>query len=343
MEKSLNIYRANFDYEYQLYGLNSAPVSDFSKNLECLYFFSENTSAELLTQNQYSEEYLNYVAETTGRFPTITRTGPAQFWWGSLTDIELERKLNSKITSTQFAIENNLAHDQTRIIKSVDEVACSSSSLTMVLKDPHQMAGRGFFQFDQSKIGQAQKWAAGKFPLIQEPWLKKNHDIGTYCFANGEMISYLNFSNQQGNYKGTRIWADPVDQLSELKSLNLDLFLENMTKIRDYYRAIGATDGFSIDSFTYEDHCYYLSEVNYRKTMGWTAYQMRKFLQQQKVGSLIIHKRQKIYKTVKELLALINHPDIILISPPENSFLLFFLRGNDKSDLLSLERVISSL
>lgn len=339
----MKIYRANFDYEYQLYGLLNGSVLEFSKNLECLYFFTESSSAELFTENLYDEEYLEYVEKITGRNPRITSAGKADFWWGSLTNLELEKKLNSKLTSTQFAIENDLAHRESKIIHHVSEISCSSPQ--MVLKDPHQMAGRGFFQFDQSKITKASAWAQGKCPLIQEPWLKKIQDIGTYCFANGEMISYLNFSNLQGNYKGTRIWADPVDQLTELKELkiDLDLFLEKMTAIREFYYTLGAIDGFSIDSFIYQEGFYYLSEVNYRKTMGWAAYQLKKLLKQHRVGQLVIHKRQNNYQSVTELLKIINNSSIVLISPPKNAFLLFYLCGNDRNDLLLLEEVVNAL
>lgn len=351
MEKFLKIHQANFDYEYQLFNLPSHQIKAFSLELECLYFFTEHQPCELLTQKIYSNEYLDYVASLTGQMPQLTLTGIATPWWGSLKNIELEKKLNSKITSTTFAIQNNFAQPKTKIIHSESELAIAEER--MVLKDPYQMSGRGFFRFDNGELPKAKKWAEARYPLIQEPWLAKKYDIGTYYFPKiKQLTSYLNFSNAQGNYKGTQVWSNPVEQFDVFTGLgiNLDKFFANMVIIKDHYLSLGATEGFSIDSFTYQDdaqtHCYFLSEVNYRKTMGWVTCQLKKYLNQYRVGELFIHKRINTYTSVRELLKVISHnspQQILLLSPPENQFLLFFLRANDQLELSSLENSLDNI
>lgn len=345
----MKIHHANFDYEYQLFGLKNTAATTISQEFECLYFFTESNPGQLFTHKNYSNEFLDYVEKVSGLSPHLTTVGKAEYWWGSLENLEVEKKLNSKLTSTQFAIENNLSHPQTQII--LENESLIKSDELMVLKQPNLMSGRGFFRYDNNNFKKAVEWSANKFPLIQEPWLVKRDDIGSYYFTEtGEIVNYLNFSNLQGNYKGTRIWQNPVHTFDELTALgiNLDLFFENMVKIKDHYLKLGATQGFSIDSFTYlSNHekkiqSYYLSEVNYRKTMGWATHQLRKFLADYAVGELLIHKAKNRYP-LSVLLNLVNQEQVILLSPPENQFLLFFLKAQDKNQLRSLEESINKL
>lgn len=344
----MKIEKANFDYEYQLFSENQKGHEAISQELEYLYFFAEKNPGQLLTQKNYSTEYLDHVASVTGSFPTITHVGKANCWWGSLENLNLEKRLNSKLTSTQFAIESQLCHEKTKIIKTIDEIVETNDP--MVLKDPYQMSGRGFFHYDKNTLSKAISWAEKKLPLIQDPWLKKIHDLGSYYFSETqEIINYLNFSNPQGNYKGTRIYLDPIQNFAQLSGLGIDLdrFFEKIVMIKDHYLNLGATSGFSIDSFTYEErakvHCYYLSEVNYRKTMGWVTYQCRKYLGDFKIGELFIHKKKHEYKSIDDLKKVINHEQVMLLSPLENQFMLFFIKSSDKKEMNALEETLSKL
>ncbi len=340
--------RANFDYEFELF--HNQKNDSINKQFEYLYWWTENKLDPLSTKTIYAEEYLDYITECLQK---VISTSPAPYqqnWWGDLNDLKLERLLNSKLTSTQFALQENLAHPLTKIITNQNEINLLDDEM-YVLKNPYLMSGKGFMRFVGKEYDRIKNWAEKELknnPLIFEPWVKKLYDIGTYIFLDEKkMESYFNLSNEQGNYKGTVVYADHnlfFEDLEE-RGVNLDFYLESLNRIQNYYVSLGATKGFSVDSFIYQEKqsakMYYLSEVNYRKTMGWVSLKLKKFLDINGVGQFLIMKRPKEYKNFIEykqcfesvLYSREKKKGVLLLSPENHNFVTFFVAAHSKEEL----------
>ena len=341
--------RANFDYEIELF--SGHPNLKINQELEYLYWWSEDNLQSLATNYPYSEQYLDYLQSLVkGEVSTIKGKGDTN-WWGELIDIKTEKILNSKITSTQFAIENNLCHPLTKIVSSIDEIN-HLKDLDYVLKNPYMMSGKGFKKFHSKNFSEEVKtWANKQFltsPLILEPWLNKKEDFSSYVFLKEMRIeTYFNTSNDQGNYKGTIVYGNPTSVFEELErcGVNLDYYFQFTQLVSDYYITLGAKSGMSLDSFIFEEDglkkVYLLSEVNYRKTMGWVALKLKKYLPVDGVGQLMMIKRENNYENFEDYKSLFNQflydsnsrEGIILLSHHQNQFLTFFLSAKTDSQL----------
>lgn len=328
------IYRANFDYEIELFSLNKDET--IRKEFEYLFFWVENSKSSLMTDLNYDESYLKDVFSKTKNKILLTRKLYNKNWWGELKDIELEKKLNSKITSYDFAIKNSYCHPLTKIIKTSDDILLQDQR-NYVLKSPFLMAGNGFFLFNHSTISKAKDWANKNLkqgPLILEPWLTKIIDIGTYIVEREEVVHYLNFSNERGNYKGTRVYKEQSNCFNYLSFLGADIdqFIFETGQIIEYYFQLGAKCNFSIDSFLYKHESqiklYSLSEINYRKTMGYVALALMKNNRHQ-VGELFFlpkTNKKHDHKVLSEL-------NITLLSPVHTRFNIFWIEANTDDEI----------
>ncbi|MFZ4712508.1 MAG: hypothetical protein ACOYL6_02240 [Bacteriovoracaceae bacterium] len=345
------VNKANFDYEIELFTGKNKPK--LNQEFEYLFWWTDAKKGLLSTVIHYEREYLDYIEGLVHEEVGQTTKPAEKNWWGRLSNPKQEKLLNSKITSSQFAIENNLAHPKTKIVTDVSEMNFAESK-QYVLKNPYLMSGKGFMRFLGSEFqSTAKAWAEKQLkqnPLIFEPWLKKRHDFSTYIFLQEEkMESYFNLSNDQGNYKGTVVYSDPNSVFEDLeeRGVNLDYYFQSLNLIREHYTQLGANLGMSVDSFTYEENevlkTYYLSEVNYRKTMGLIALKLKKFLAANGVGQLLMVTKKDDchfnhftdYKAHFDghLYDEKSKKGIILLSPPNQQFSTFFLAAHNKEEL----------
>jgi hypothetical protein len=341
--------RANFDYEMELFsGTSNLKIN---QEFEYLYWWAEDNLLSLSTNYSYPEQYLDYVQSLVKGEVSISKDKGQLNWWGELVDLKTEKVLNSKITSTQFAIEKNLCHPKTKIVTSQEEIQHLKNDY-YVLKNPYLMSGKGFKKFRGDHFTEEVKsWANKQFmtsPLILEPWLRKKEDFSSYVFLQESKVeTYFNYSNEQGNYKGTIVFSNPASIFEELEKcgVNLDYYFKFIEIVSDYYTTLGAKTGMSLDSFTYEEEgfkkVYLLSEVNYRKTMGWVALKLKKYLPSDGIGQLILVKRQKTYESFEQykmsfknfLYEKDSHEGIILLSHHQNQFLTFFVAAKTEPQL----------
>lgn len=342
--------RANFDYEKELfYGTKDEKIAG---EFEYLYWFLEDRQESLYSKKNYSLEYLDYVQSITSSEPKLVNSY-SKNWWGKLINIELEKKLNSKLTTTELAIKYGWCHHSTKIISNITEIQLSPNT-DYVLKNPNSMSGKSFLFLNEKmpQLSNAKKMLDDS-ACIFEQWLKREFDFGTYFFAEKDNFeSYFNLSNNQGNYKGTYVFSNPLSSLDFLqeKGIHLDPYLNFINTIVEIYKKLGATDSFSIDSFKYDEGVYYLSEINYRKTMGYLALKCRKFLNQEDVGAFVIHKPKNKFKSLHELLSAINakydfhsKEGALLFSPHDHYFLTFFVAGKDLAQVNQLLEDIAKL
>jgi hypothetical protein len=124
-----------------------------------------------------------------------------------------------------------------------------------------------------------------------------------------------------------------AQQLSVAKWNDFQMIKDKIVKA---YRAAGAVDGFSIDSFVYDDvglQIYPISEVNYRKTMGLIAFNLlQKLAPEARWGAFVLAKNTS-KKTFLEKLSLTQLlSKVIYLSPGDTRFDMFLISAENKSE-----------
>jgi hypothetical protein len=184
--------RVNADYEVELFHNRPAPEV-INQTIEFfLFFLNERT---LYSKKKYQPSYLDRVESLTGQKPRVTDQGPYENFWGPLTDLEVEKWWNSKITSTELIIENNWCQ-RTKIIRSESDLAGLDWNQTYLLKDPFAMSGQKFQSLRsidpvEMKIALVKK-ALSSGAQILEPLFERKYDFSQYVFPDGKVIAYQN-------------------------------------------------------------------------------------------------------------------------------------------------------
>lgn len=349
----------NIDYESVLY--SGKPNPEFNRSLEFLPLFLE--PKPLFSTRDYPQSYLTYISDLTGKAPQFTSSGPTINWWGELKDLERERFLNSKITSTELAIKKGW-NKQAFVLKSRKDLdQFSSLSLPIIMKSPHEMSGRGFKVFQDLSEVKTSSLNPGPFPFILEPLLTRQFDFSAYHFSDGHLIYYQNLVDEKFQYKGTifKDWRNPdLAHLTIFDSVGTEQwarFEKAMEELRGFYleHSRGLRQSFSVDSFLYKEDgtlkIHYVSEVNFRKTMGSVTYELaRKFSRDRPWAMLLLMNSKKIaadFKLMKEKLSSIltsgEKSGVIILSPGDVRFEMFFLTALDSGEGEQLQRELLDL
>lgn len=356
--------KVNADYEAVLFGGN--PAEDINQTIEFLAFFLEQKP--LLSSKNYPADYLLYVERVSGHRPQVISKADAVLWWGKLEDIKTEQLLNSKITSTKLMMKEGWC-DTTAIIYNQKELSQIKPGSALLIKDPYSMSGRGFISYQDlaqdGALSTLQK-KLEKTPLIAEPLLDRKHDFSHYIFTDGSKICYQNLVDSRFQYKGTVFtnWKKAnVEQLpfySEIGESEWQKFEQALTLIQQLYSTL-AQDlkqqmGFSVDSFTYLQESKlkirYLSEVNFRRTMGLVAYQLSQtYAKERSWSSLLIEKSFKgkgdfaaLKKRLHEvLLTEEKESGVIILSPGNSRFEMFYLCAENAGEGEKLQLRLQAL
>lgn len=298
----------NADYESFLFsGKNEYnPISNkINQEFEYLIHFFEDEP--IFTTKKYSKDYKNHVESITGReFRTTSSNENVQNWWCSVGEIELDRLLHSKLTSTKFSIQRGY-ESEAKIIDRSDAKLMSNR----IYKLPGEFSGRGHLVYprDAKRI---EKLLAQSKCLIEEPLRSRLQDFSSLALAQDKIISYENIVDDKFQYKGTKLISPKVSEE----------YYEAINETVDFYLEMGATFPFSIDSYSYLDKdtvkTAAVCEVNVRKTMGYIALKLKEFFSSDLAALIITNSRKE------------NVPDTIWLSPCENLFQVCFIVGSDK-------------
>lgn len=306
----------NADFEKQIFSKNIKLESNkINQELEYFLFFLERE--KVYTSKHYSEEYTNHVKSLGGEVLTTSLLQDITCWWSSYDDVEKLRKLNSKISSTKLAIENNLCHPETKIIYDISEVQDN-----FLYKDPRGFSGQGIFKSSEiSKISNVLK----QTPIVATPFLHRVIDI-SYLYAHGSEIIYQNLVDQFFQYKGTIIGKIDCDEkLIESFSVAAQI-------VKDFMNSNNALQVWSMDGFIYKDKTlklYALCEINYRKTMGYITWKLHKKFNNNGVSQLLMVPNNKM----KKQSFYIKEKNIFQLSPLNNKFITFLLMASDLEEL----------
>jgi hypothetical protein len=339
--------KVNIDYESELFTGKKLPF--INEALEFLAFYLEERP--ILTSKCYSEIYLNHIETLTGHRPVLQTSGSAQNWWGALNDLPKERWLNSKITSARLNQARGWRKDIV-VVEDRDAINKILPSRAAILKDPFGMSGQKFQviheQEDFSLLG---KWIDSSLkqgPLIYENLLLRQKDFSSYIFSDGQSICYENFVDEKFQYRGTLIKGeatfDTLSFINQLSDHEIARHLERTGEIISCYQNPQIGNGFSIDSFTYQEDeilINSLSEVNYRRTMGSICYQLaRKLTPGCEWSMLLLTKpfpRAKLQSLSPDRQA---NSGVLVLSPGDTRYeVLFIFAGSDHEGTRLLRRV----
>jgi hypothetical protein len=274
----MNTYKVNLDYESYLfdphYKENSPKATAMIKEFEYVFFIINKEKCILKNFREYDQVYLEKMEKLGFVIPEFNSLEKLYSnWWGPQLDLELEKKLNSKITSAKLAIENKWGMFDGDIVQSPEEALAlmkKSKYTNWILKNPYGVSGSGHQMYTGQDF-------TGNHLL--EPIHQRVFDIGTtFEILDGKLVNsfmVLNLNSKNGSFKGgiagrnSNIFNEFI-----LRNYKYDLghLSEVLFEIYNYYRHLGANSNIQIDSFVYlEDgilKLYPLVEMNYRKTMG---------------------------------------------------------------------------
>lgn len=333
--------KVNADYESVLF--QNKPLPIINEALEFLALFL--TDRPLLTKKKYDDYYLGYIEEKTGIRPSFKSEGPFENWWGPLIDIPLEKQLNSKIMSAELSLQRGFCKD-TYIVDSLKDLPALKGK-TFLGKNPYGMSGQNFCMVEEGRLELLEQLLKqGK--AIVEPFFNRVHDFSHYVFPNRVKICYQNIVDQKFQYKGSifQDYTQPtIENLSFYKDISQDRwneFIKKIEIIEQHYRHDSLPCGFSIDSFVYDDQGLQirtLSEVNYRRTMGQTAFELAlKFGGLRKWNALILTKSLGIdFKSLREKISDIEWNNnlsrgVVILSPEKVRYDMFFMSALNQKE-----------
>ena len=316
----------NSDFEdYLKSSQNSYSVQSNKKNQEFEYFILWLEDESLFSLKKYDEQYLEFI----NRFNTnkvTTKKENLKLWCCEVTDKEKQRLSNSKIETSKFGIEHALCHQSTEIIQEVEQYKDG-----YLYKEAFGVSGSGNYTYsEQRKIN---------LPLVKEKILERTFDFSTLIIGDKVEI-YQNHIDNYYQYRGTTIglnfeYFDWIDDYK--KSIEL---IKNKFQIDNL--------PMSIDSFLYEENnaekCYVLSEVNNRKTMGYTAHKLKEKLfpkYRYSKLSLVPTKKSKNKLSQEEIYKFFDEK-IILLSPVDTFFSTFMIAEDSLGELNELEDLLFS-
>lgn len=335
--------KVNADYESVLINpLKNLPV--VNETIEFLAFFIQ--TKPIITHKKYSKEYFSYIEEMTGHLPRTVKEGEAVNWWGELRNIELEKKLNSKELSASLNIENNWS-EETHIVRKMNDLP--SLHKTYLAKSSLGMSGKGFSLVEENRLSNLEEMIQ-KGPVILEPLLKRTDDFSFYVFPNNMKIAYENFVDTHYQYRGTlftdytKPFVESFRLYESIPKEDWDEYKNAVETIISSYRKEGAEGGFSIDSFLFETQTgskkiKFLSEVNYRRTMGAVAFDLcMKFGGLRKWGLFLMTKASGVgFSEKREILKNLEWRDdmssgVVILSPGDTRYDMYFLSAKDATE-----------
>lgn len=363
--KLIKKYLTNFDYEYSLfdenYSHNDKKYQKMRAEFEYVFFFVEKEHSLLINENNYQPDYLSYLRELGLTIPDFSKVKNKYLnWWGDLSDYEVEKILNSKITSSKLSLSKGWEPKESKICYSrdsiIDHLLKHLDIKRWFFRNPYSMAGRGNFTVgieDKNWRTYLEKKIQKDIPngLILSPQLSRILDLGVRVFTGTlKKEITINLLNDNGQFNGGLIYSNEEEIKAYIKNKTLiecESIFEKWEEIANYYQNIKEIKSIQIDSFFYQEKSnikiFPLVEVNYRKTMGDMLKSLKTFLPKDGVGAWVVFNRKELEliknidefkKQYKDVLYRLDTKEgVILTSPVHNQFYSFFIAANNRSSL----------
>lgn len=330
-------FKVDLDYEASLFDSHYqelAPANQKTiREFEYVFFLVQKNKSILKNIRSYDKKYLEKLQALGFVIPQLKPDAPLyDYWWGHHHDKELEKTLNSKLTSAEMAKAFRWGFQEGAIVGNLQELKDHIGRFPLkekwIIKRAHSFSGIGHYQFNRHSMDEDVLTKILNEKILLEPVYERLFDIGTTLVVENGILkrSFMveNFNSKAGGFKGG-VGCSQVDKfkkyIHEKYSYSLDELEKITLSIGEKYLALGAKSNIQIDSFVYlesgELKLYPLVEVNYRKTMGLV------------IQALADHypEAQRLEWKIESAKTLKSNPvgeDWIKISPEGNHFQSFF-------------------
>lgn len=298
--------KINIDFENVLSG--SSSDNSLSHPVEYLYAYITDDS--IATNKNYSEDFLSKIERISGRKAKFTKElSLAHNYWGDLSNIQLARKLNSKITWAKYGNERNFNKVKSFIFDGSSEMP-QLNDREYIFKSEFNLSGRGVQRiprgFQPKTLG------------VVVELLERKQDFSLLFHPEEEkFIHYKTLVDSFFHFKGC--YFEKNFFFPKAQNYAKDVLSEILLSVNQ-------PDFFSIDCFTYgkEESLFFLSEVNYRKSIGQIGYEFSLNFQKKPYGGLFIIPCNKLKKEYLEC----------SLSPMESRIQFFWLEAQSEAELL---------
>lgn len=320
----------NADFEWQLFQKNQIFKSS-KKTQEFEYLINwVEPDKTIFTTLDYPKDFQRWFFKFNHEaFKFSDRASKVIPWCGSFDQIELKRKLQDKTKTLNFAAQYDLGPKDFSLINDPAQVEPG-----FLYKYPKSLSGMGHYHYqDLDKILNFLK--SGE-TLSKERILNRVLDFST-LWQDCELVCfYRNIVTSNYQYRGTLIEKNTSFLSSEEKA-----FFDSKKHF-----LLGWLDNFqgilTIDSFLYLDgddrKTYFLSEINCRKTMGYTARQLAaRFYPDASVVKFLFG-NYKLSVSEYEKFFDDNEKKILPLSPDGHKFKCFLIAGGNEQEIDQLEK-----
>lgn len=259
------------------------------------YFINQSPGQKLISTIDLSRENADYLQKCGVILPELLTNAEGENWYGLMTEIELERQLNSKLHTYELLKRFGDLPPDAHIVASVNDIrriVGTNIHKGWILKPPYNCGGAGFISINQD----ADIPDEIKFPHILEPFHHRVLDMSLYYDPKLDVsFSYVSHIHRNGTYLGGRIFHSRELLDAELKSTgHLDIFYEANEKLKKYLEILKSfplKQPLTLDTFCYQENhqlkAYPLCEVNYRLSMGTLNHALKRFIPEDGVGMIM--------------------------------------------------------
>ena len=257
------VYFGNFNFDQWLLNGNQHLGQNIVEELEYLVSYCE-PGCILYSLKDYSPEFKEKFLSITGSaFQTTNKKKEAIAWFGDTQNIMKAKVLNSKVTAYNISKKLGIELNKSQIIEQQTLMQCLEDG-EFLIKPEFGFSGKGIRKVNKDiKLDSSLKY-------ILEPKLTRVRDFSIWIKPLSKEYIYKVYENivdKKFHYSGT---------VFKTSKINIDEKL--ILKIVEEYKLLGAESDFVIDCFIYhengEERIRYLSEVNYRKTLGMVFHWM---------------------------------------------------------------------
>ena len=322
----------NADFEWQLFQ-QKQNFKSTKKTQEFEYLINwVEPQLTIYTTKDYPKEYQRWFFKFNHEsFKFSDDDSSISPWCGNYDQIELKRKLQDQSKTLNFAAQYNLGPQSFSLINDPQQIEPG-----FLYKYPKSLSGMGHYHYqDREKM---ENFLRNGEVLTKEKILNRVLDFSTLWEDCELKYFYRNIVTDNYQYRGTLIEKDisfltkEQKEYFESKKHFLNGWIDNMKGI------------LTIDSFLYEVNgereIYFLSEVNCRKTMGYTAIHLaKKFFPDASLVKFVFGNYKLPVKDYEKLYVQSNHT-IIPISPDEHKFKCFLIAGESENDIFEKENLL---
>lgn len=322
----------NADFEWQLFQKNQFfKSSKKTQEFEYLINWVEPHQTIYTTIN-YPKDYQRWFFKFNHEaFKFTDSASSITPWCGNFDQIELKRKLQDKSKTLNFAAQYNLGPQQFSLINDAAQIEPG-----FLYKYPKSLSGMGHYHFqDQEKMKNLLK--SGEV-LTKEKILNRILDFSTLWQDCQLMYFYRNIVTDNYQYRGTIVEKN----IGFLTSEERDFFESKKHFLLGWLDNLKGI--FSIDSFLYLENdqrkIYFLSEVNCRKTMGYSAIHLAQKFFPDAIKVKFLFGNYKIPVSDYEKIYLNSKGLILPLSPDGHKFKCFLIAGDSDQDISNLEKLL---